>query len=104
MSEQRGLFEEEQKKERGMDLAAAKNAGMLDAARRIAVTLASARGAEPISIEDVRNGMKIWGYPFVPGNWMGSVFRGPRWRYVGMRKASHKGSHARRVGLWQLVG
>ena len=91
---------EERARDKGMTLAGANNALILAQFRGIAASLGE-RG-RPISVEDVREEALRRGLRFTPGNWMGNIFREGGWQHVGYRKASHKGSHARPVGLWVL--
>ena len=94
---------EREAKERGMELAASHADDLLFIARDIALHHAAAFGV--VTIEDVRSGLDraLGSGCWLPGNWMGSVFRGTRFVPTGgMVQTRHKGGHARLVREWRL--
>ncbi len=96
----RSLFDpEEEKKERGMRLAAEKRADLLGYARWTATIAAKTQGT--VTVDDVRERIEN-DDDFVPGNWMGSIFKGKEWERVGYKKSTHEGSHARMISVWRL--
>lgn len=94
-------LKEDAAKERGMALAAAKNADLVVQARAIARLLAKAK-PEGITVSDLRAEMHRRGYRNCWGNWMGSIFKSAGWVCAGFTKARHEGSHSRTVRVWRL--
>ena len=84
-------------KEFGKSVSAQKNYFILDIAQRIALDLG---GNGPISIDEVRGEMKRRKIDFESGNWLGSVFKGDKWRPYGFKVATHEGAHGRIVRTW----
>lgn len=101
----------EERRDRGMELAAERRAGALAKAQSFAKHLAT-QEQKTVTASDVRQAMEsAWaaGYGQYTwedlGNAAGSIFRGKQWRHTGRyEKASHEHSHARRVGVWEWVG
>ncbi len=89
---------EQEKKRRGMDLAAGKNDALLQLFRKMAIALS--KDGEPVSIEDVRAIAEVEGLEYTPGNWMGSVFKGDNWKPYGWIPCRHRESHGRHVRTW----
>lgn len=96
------IDQELRKKREGMARAANKNSGILDEARRIAVELGIKGG--DVNIDDVREEMAERGIEFVPGNWLGSVFKGKCWSCVCFRFSRHEGGHAHTIRAWIYKG
>ena len=95
------VLSEIQKRDRGMAVAAAKNAEYLELFRLLAVALTPV--GDYCHIDIVRESAKQRGDHFVPGNWQGSVFKTPRWQYVDMIPSRHVGGHGRRVMRWRRL-
>jgi len=91
---------EQDKKNRGMKLSAAKNQEYLDRARDLAREIGERTGT--CSIEDVRMLAVSRGVFLPPANYLGSVFRDGNWLPAGWVTSYHKGSHGRPVRLWRL--
>ncbi len=87
-------------RDRGMELAAAKNAKDLAMFKQFAVNVYWRDGDS--DIERAREWADDHGYDYTSGNWMGSVY-GKRWAPTGRRtRVRHKLGHARTVGVWRL--
>jgi hypothetical protein len=90
------------KKNSGMTLAAGNNAIILAKFRDIAERLG--RTFVNVTIDNIREDAENAFIPYEPGNWMGSVFKGPNWKCVGFRISTHYGSHGRIVRVWEWRG
>lgn len=96
MTQQMNLLESNRLKQRGMNLAACRQAELLERARRIAVSLAEEHGTT-----DIDSVVELM--PDVPtGNWLGSVFACGRWERVGFIRSRRVSSHGRFVSNWRL--
>lgn len=84
-------------KEYGKDVSAQKNYFILQTAQRIALELAQ---DAPVSIDEVRLEMNRRKIEYEPGNWLGSVFKGTRWKPYGFKVATHEGAHGRIIRTW----
>ena len=80
----------------GLEASAAAHESELRRAQDMAFKLAALMGE--VTIDDVREAIPN----LVPGNYLGSVFKGPHWICTGFNQARHKGSHARIVRKWKL--
>ena len=93
---------EEYAKDRGMELAAARNAEWLERFREVAEVIAVA-GDGTCDIDLVRAWFDAQEIDYRVGNFMGSIFKGDRWVCVGRVKTTHRGGHGREVRRWRLV-
>ena len=75
-----------------------RDAEFLEHCRRVATTIARAKGS--VSINDVRAVIKIPAelHPSV----LGAVFRGKKFTAIGYTEAEHKAAHARVVRVYKL--
>lgn len=90
---------EMEKKEVGMKLAADRCPEMLSLFRTIANILADTFPEQ--TIDDVRKYADLKGIKYIPGPWIGSVYKGDKWETDGRTvPATHVGSHGRRVLVW----
>ncbi len=102
------LRREREARDKGMGLAAEKDAEYLRVARDTAEGISRSRHFlegwnGEVSINDVRESLDSWIVPgIVWGNWAGSIFKVKQWERVGYTQARHEGSHARVVGVWRL--
>ncbi len=98
------LRREQKARDKGMGLAAEKNAEYLAQAREVARDLGEfwAKVGKGISINHVRECCEDQSWEIVWGNWAGSIFKGKQWERVGYTQARHEDSHARVVGVWRL--
>lgn len=99
---------EEAKRDLGIEIAAAAADDLLIRAREYAHELAQ-RGC--ITIDDVRRELERVARTippragiYMPGNWMGAVFKAGAWVRCGYRRSTHEGGHARVVSVWRLKG
>lgn len=84
-------------KETGMAVAADANREILEEFRRIALSLPMYE----VSIREVRDEAIAQGVEFIPGNWMGSVFKTSDWEWSGKFVATnHVKSHCHMVRSW----
>ena len=85
------------KRDEGIQAAACKNYEMLMAFREIADRLSRER---PITICDVREEADRMLFFYVPGNWLGAIFKEKKWAAFGYVKSRYPCSHARLVTRW----
>lgn len=105
MSTQRAFnFEsEEDKKERGIALAASRHKVEIDLCRIIARRIAAQTGTA--DMERVRTWIEDIGYQLNWGNWCGAVFKDGDWEPTGeFVDVTHAGGHRRGGGsrVWRL--
>lgn len=100
------MLSEREKGELGSEIAAAIADDLLVRSRQYAVELAEREGC--ITIDDVRAELERVARTippragiYLPGNWMGSVFKGPSWVRCGYAQSTHKGGHGRMVSVWR---
>lgn len=103
------MLSEREKGELGKEIAAAAADDLLVRSRQYAFELAERDGC--ITIDDVRAELERVARTippraeiYLPGNWMGSVFKGPSWARCGYAQSTHKGGHGRVVSVWRLKG
>ena len=100
---QQNLFREIQARDRGMSVAAARNADLVERLRAVARHLALASHDRTVDINDVREHCEAVSLDVTWGNWAGSIFKHPCFVPCGYTKATHKGAHARVVRRWRLL-
>ena len=96
------LAEGERRKEEGIALALTRRKTVLEAARRIALRVASQHGE--VTSDDVVEKLRDEGFdPLELGNASGSVFRGKEFIFTGRWKKSRRVSnHASDLRIWTL--
>lgn len=87
-------------KQRGMEKSADNNQTYLDYAREIAIAIAE-KGDGTCNADQVGERLETEG--ITVGNWAGSIFKGDRWHFTGLRvRSSRKSNHGRELKVWEL--
>lgn len=94
------LYSEERAKTRGMRVAASAHHTDLRLAREIARELG--RDGSEVCADDLRIALAQQHPECLQGclNYLGSVFKGPGWRFAGYVKSRTRGSHGNRLCSW----